>query len=145
MIHIVKLCVGIATLEELESYRNERAHWWGADYGEGVHVHRTRTMPKRKDEIEGIGSIYWVISGMIRCRQRILELREAVDDQGLACCDILMDRDLIRTVPRPKAPFQGWRYLKPEDAPPDLGASGFAEEEGGAPELAEELAKLGLL
>ena len=27
------------------TYRNERAHWWGADYGEDVHVHRTRTRP----------------------------------------------------------------------------------------------------
>ena len=50
MMHMIKLCVGVATLEELESYREERAHWWGADYGENVHVHRTRTMPKRKAE-----------------------------------------------------------------------------------------------
>ena len=28
MIHMVKLCVGVASFEELESYRNERAHWW---------------------------------------------------------------------------------------------------------------------
>ena len=52
MMHMIKLCVGVSTLEELESYRAERAHWWGADYGEDVHVHRTRTMPKRRDEIE---------------------------------------------------------------------------------------------
>ncbi len=52
-IHMIKLCVGVATLEELETYREERAHWWGADYGENVHVHRTRTMPKRFAEMEG--------------------------------------------------------------------------------------------
>ena len=51
-IHMIKLCVGVATLEELESYRAERAHWWGADYGEDVHVHRTRTRPKRAAELE---------------------------------------------------------------------------------------------
>ena len=62
MMHMIKLCVGVATLEELEGYREERAHWWGADYGEDVHVHRTRIMPKRRAEIEGQGSIYWVIS-----------------------------------------------------------------------------------
>jgi len=142
MMHIIKLCVGVATLEELESYRNERAHWWGADYGEEVHVHRTRTMPKRKDEIDGQGSIYWVISGIIRCRQSILRLQPAVDENGLACCDIIMSRDLVRVSPRPKAPFQGWRYLAPKDAPPDLGSSGTEE---GDPALAEELARLGLL
>ena len=143
MIHMIKLCVGVATLEELEGYRAERAHWWGADYGENVHVHRTRTRPKRAPEMEGAASIYWVISGVIRCRQPILKLAEAVDSEGLPCCDIIMAPDMVRTVPRQRGPFQGWRYLTPVDAPPDLGASGFAEE--GSPELAVELARLGLI
>jgi hypothetical protein len=137
MIHMIKLCVGVATLEELEGYREERAHWWGADYGEDVHVHRTRTRPKRAAEMEAVSSIYWVISGVIRCRQPILRL-------GLPCCDIIMSPELVRTVPRPKGPFQGWRYLDPKDAPPDADAAGgFAEE--GSLELAEELARLGLI
>jgi hypothetical protein len=142
MMHIIKLCVGVATLEELESYRSERAHWWGADYGEGVHVHRTRTRPKRAEEIEGLGSVYWVISGVIRCRQPVIRLAPATDDQGLACCDIIMAPDLVKVTPRPKSPFQGWRYLAPDDAPPDLdpGQSGQ-----GAVEIAEELARLGLI
>lgn len=143
MIHMIKLCVGVATLEELESYRNERAHWWGADYGEDVHVHRTRTRPKRAAEMEGSSSIYWVISGVIRCRQPILRLAEAIDEQGLPCCDIIMAPDMIRTVPRPKGPFQGWRYIDSKDAPSDLAAGGFAEEGDAA--LAEELARLGLI
>ncbi|WP_374620760.1 DUF1489 family protein [Devosia sp.] len=143
MIHMIKLCVGVATLEELEGYRGERAHWWGADHGEDVHVHRTRTMPKRRAEIEGQGSIYWVISGVIRCRQPILRLVEAVDEQGLKCCDIVMAPDMVRTVPRPKSPFQGWRYLAPEDAPADIGAG--SADQGGSVELAEELARLGLI
>ena len=143
MIHMIKLCVGVATLEELESYRAERAHWGGADYGDDVHVHRTRTRPRRAAEMEGVASIYWVISGVVRCRQPILRLAEAIDEQGLACCDIIMAPDLVRTVPRPKAPFQGWRYLERKDAPPDLEAGGFAEE--GSTELAEELARLGLI
>lgn len=141
--HIIKLCVGVATLEELEGYREERAHWWGADYGEDVHVHRTRTRPKRWQEIEESGSIYWVISGVVRCRQKILRLAEAIDEQGIPCCDIIMSPELVRTVPRPKGPFQGWRYLDPRDAPADLTAEGLAEE--GSPEIAEELARLGLI
>lgn len=143
MMHMIKLCVGVATLQELESYREERAHWWGADYGEDVHVHRTRTMPKRRGEIEGQGSIYWVISGVVRCRQPILRLAEAIDEQGLACCDIIMAPDMVRVTPRPKSPFQGWRYLDPKDAPADLAAAGFSEE--GDVALAEELARLGLI
>jgi hypothetical protein len=143
MMHMIKLCVGVSTLEELESYREERAHWWGADYGENVHVHRTRTMPKRKDEMEGQGSIYWVIAGVIRCRQPILRLAEAADGQGLKCCDIIMAPDMVRVVPRPKSAFQGWRYLDPKDAPADLDAGGFAE--AGSAELALELSRLGLI
>lgn len=143
MIHLIKLCVGVATLEGLESYRDERAHWWGADYGEDVHVHRTRTRPRRADEIEGAGSIYWVISGVIRCRQSILRLQEAVDHEGRPCCDIIMARELVRTLPRPKGPFQGWRYLKPGEAPPDMQASPDAAD--ASPEIAEELARLGLI
>jgi hypothetical protein len=143
MIHMIKLCVGVATLEELESYRGERAHWWGADYGEDVHVHRTRTMPRRRAEIERQGSIYWVFSGVVRCRQPILRLAPAIDEQGLACCDIVMAPDMVRVVPRPRQPFQGWRYLEGTDAPPDLGKAGFAEE--GDEELALELSKLGLI
>jgi hypothetical protein len=144
MIHMIKLCVGVATLEELEGYREERAHWWGADYGEDVHVHRTRTRPKRAAEMDGVSSIYWVISGVIRCRQPILRLAEAIDEQGIPCCDIIMSPDLVRTMPRPKGPFQGWRYLDPRDAPADVDeVGGFAEE--GSLELAEELARLGLI
>lgn len=143
MMHMIKLCVGVATLEELESYREERAHWWGADYGEHVHVHRTRTMPKRAAEMEGQGSIYWVISGVVRARQPILRLAAAVDEQGLSCCDIIMAPDMVRVTPRPKSPFQGWRYLDPKDAPADLDKAGFSEE--GSAELALELSRLGLI
>jgi len=143
MMHLIKLSVGVATLEELESYRSERAHWWGLDYGEDVHVHRTRTMPKRRGEIEGQGSIYWVISGVIRARQPILRLAEAVDKDGIPRCDIIMAPDMVRVAPRPRQAFQGWRYLDPKDAPPDLSAAGFAED--GSEELALELSRLGLI
>jgi len=141
MIHMVKLSVGVASVEELESFRDERAHWWGADYGEDVHVHRTRMMPRRAAEIEGQSSIYWVIAGSIVLRQPILRLAPYTDEEGKNYCDIIMSRDMVRTVPYPKRPFQGWRYLDPKDAPPDLGAN----ENAGTLQIAADLAKLGLL
>ena len=141
MIHMIKLCVGITSFEELESYRHERAHWWGADYGADVHVHRTRMMPKRAAEMEGLASIYWVIAGQVTCRQPILRLAPYEDDEGKSYCDIILAPELIRTLPYPKRPFQGWRYLTPADAPPDLGGS----ENAGSLELAADLAKLGLI
>lgn len=141
MIHMVKLCVGVSSIEELESYRNERAHWWDADYGEDVHVHRTRMMPKRAAEMEGKSSIYWVIAGVIGVRQPILRLAQFTDAEGKNYCDIIMSPDMVRTVPYPKRPFQGWRYLPPADAPPDLAANGNE----GAEEIARDLARLGLI
>jgi len=142
MIHLIKLSVGVASIEELESYRDQRAHWWGANYGEDVHVHRTRQMPKRAAEMAGKASIYWVIGGMVGCRQPILRFETHVSDEGINYCDIIMSRDLIRTVPYPKRPFQGWRYLAPNDAPPDLGTGA---NDDGSELIAAELAKLGLL
>lgn len=141
MIHMVKLCVGVSSFEELESYRDERAHWWDADYGEDVHVHRTRMMPKRADEMEGQGSIYWVIAGAIVCRQVIQRLAPFTDAEGKNYCDIIMEPNLIRTIPYPKRPFQGWRYLEPKDAPPDIAAN----DAENSVEIAAELARLGLL
>jgi len=141
MIHMVKLCVGVSSFEELESYRDERAHWWDADYGEDVHVHRTRMMPKRAAELEGKGSIYWVIAGSIVCRQVIQRLATYTDPEGKDYCDIIMAPDLIRTIPYPKRPFQGWRYLELKDAPPDMAAN----DGDNSSEIAAELARLGLL
>lgn len=141
MIHMVKLCVGVSSFEELESYRDERAHWWDADYGEDVHVHRTRMMPKRIAEMEGKGSIYWVIAGAIVCRQVIQRLAPFTDAEGKNYCDIIMSPELIRTIPYPKRPFQGWRYLEPKDAPPDIAANDVEN----SVEIAAELARLGLL
>ena len=141
MIHMIKLCVGVSSLQELEDYRDERAHWWDADYGEDVHVHRTRMMPKRAAEMEGKASIYWVIAGQVVCRQPILRLARYTNAEGIDYCDIIMAPDMVRTVPYPKRPFQGWRYLRPEDAPPDLGANENAESLA----LAADLAKLGLI
>ena len=51
---------------------------------------------------------------------------------------------LVHVSPRPYRAFQGWRYLQPKDAPPDLDAVG-----AGAAEMPEEmrraLGELGLL
>jgi hypothetical protein len=47
-------------------------------------------------------------------------------------------------VPSLKRPFQGWRYLKPEDAPRDLPV-GRENEEALPPSLSAALAEIGIL
>lgn len=138
--NIIKLCVGTASIEELLAWRAERrAQGFGRP--DGLNVHRTRMMPKKADEIVGKGSLYWVMAGVVRCRQKIVGLEAATDAEGRACCHILLDPQIIRTIPYPRRPFQGWRYLKPEDAPPDLASAEDAPPDG----MARELAELGLL
>ena len=65
------------------------------------------------------GSIYWVIRGQIRVRQRVTGLHGERDEKGRAYCLIEVDPELVPTLWRPWRPFQGWRYLSPADAPPD--------------------------
>ncbi len=70
-LHMLKLCVGVSEVEELESWVKDcRA-------GRDTLDHTTRMFPKRRDEILKGGSLYWVIRGMILCRQPIADL-EAV-------------------------------------------------------------------
>lgn len=97
-------------------------------------------MPKRAEELLDGGSLYWVVNGFVCARQRILALRPLTRD-GIPHCGIVYAPELIRTLPRPHRPFQGWRYLSPSDAPPDL--TGDADD---FPEtLLRELTQLGLL
>ena len=97
---------------------------------------------QRAKEITAGGSLYWVIKGQIRVRQRILRLDRREDEEGVWCA-IVLGRRLVRVRPTAHRPFQGWRYLEAGDAPPDL-----VKGEGGdeLPEkLAAELRALGLL
>ena len=110
-INLVKLCVGAETLSDLQTWQAER-------YGGKEARHVTRMWPRREDDILKGGSLYWVIKGVILCRQQILRLDEVTGQDGLRRCGIILDREIVRTSPAPRRPFQGWRYLKPEDAPP---------------------------
>ena len=82
--------------------------------------HTARMTPKRRAELLDGGSLYWVIKRVIQVRQRIVDLEEFDDSDGVRRCTIWLDPELVRTAPSPRRPFQGWRYLKAEDAPADL-------------------------
>ena len=56
---------------------------------------------------------------------------------------MMSDPELIRVVPTIKRPFQGWRYLKSEDAPMDL-PKGREEEEALPESLSAALAEIGI-
>ena len=114
MLHLIKLSVGTKDIAGLRAWQSLRA----------IHApplrHQTRMMPRRRDGIIAGGSIYWVIAGFVQARQRVLDIIEDHWDDGTDCAGLVLDPELVPVAGRPTRPFQGWRYLAPEAAPPDL-------------------------
>ncbi|MGH6870595.1 MAG: DUF1489 family protein [Rhizomicrobium sp.] len=142
-LHIIKLCVGAESIEDLARWQAGRIREQkkrGVKKPQLVHV--TRMTPKRKDEVLDGGSLYWVIKGQIAVRQKLLDLRP-VTKNGTPHCGLVYDPRLVPVQRRAHRAFQGWRYFEPADAPPDArGGKGGA----GLPEkLQKELVELGLL
>jgi hypothetical protein len=113
-VHLIKLCVGVDTVQELKIWQTERAR------KAPELCHRTMRAPRRRDEVLDGGSLYWVIKGIVLVRQRVLDLRPDVKDDGTACCGIVLDAELVATRAQARGAFQGWRYLPVTDAPSDL-------------------------
>ena len=130
---MIKLVVGAATIEDLLAWRG------GAAPDGGPWILRTRMTPKRGAEMVDGGSIYRVFKGVILCRQRILAVN-TVGEGVTARCEITLSDEIVRVAPTPRRAFQGWRYLEPSDAPPDLDIEAF----GDVPEtLARQLREAG--
>ncbi len=146
-IHIVKLCVGAESVDDLRGWQKSRRDLHQRLYGSPEFWHTTRMVPKRQPEILDGGSIYWVIKGVIQVRQRIVGFGDGAKEDGTPCCLIKLDPELVAVRPVPRKPFQGWRYLAPEDAPPDLAGGRDQSDDIGKmpPAMRRELAELGLL
>jgi hypothetical protein len=143
-LHLVKLCVGVESVQDLEGWIARRARAAQARGEAFTPEHVTRMTPKRGDEIRDGGSLYWVIKGQIAARQGILDLRGLVDGEGVSRCAIVLEPQVRPVRPRPMRAFQGWRYLAEKDAPPDLAETGAGLTD--MPEsLRRELGELGLL
>lgn len=145
-LHLVKLCVGAASIEDLATWQASRAAHHRAG-GTPRLAHTTFQTPKRQAELLDGGSLYWVIKGVIQVRQRIAGFDTGTKEDGSACCLILLDPELVPVRPARRRPFQGWRYLMADDAPPDLkGGMADAGAPGDMPaKMRRDLADLGLL
>lgn len=143
-LHLIKLCVGADSIRDLKEWIDERLAEKRRKKQPVEHVHTTRMVPARAKELLDGGSLYWVIRGEIACRQRLLDIREIRDKEGVRRCQLVLDPKVVPVVPRTRGPFQGWRYLPANEAPADLGRSGkglTALPE----EMRRELHELGLL
>lgn len=127
-LNLIKLCVGVSEVETLE--RNAARTDW--------RIVPTRMTPKRAAEIEDGGSLYWVIKGVVLCRQPVLDIA-TVGEGKASRCEIKLDSRVIRTAPLARRPFQGWRYFD-RDVPPDLTVAEATDLPG---DLVQELRELG--
>lgn len=142
-LHLIKLAVGVddmAHMKRLQAARRKQRR----QPPRSPHWVYTRNTPRRVEELlGGGGSLYWVVRGVIRCRQELVGFEEDIDkEDGKKYCRIKVKRRLVQTAPRACKAFQGWRYLEPDRAPPDLSRGDTTDM---PPEMAAELMRLGLL
>ena len=142
VLHLIKLAVGVddpAQMKSLQAARRRQRR----QAPKSPHWVYTRNTPRRSEELLGGGSLYWVVRGVIRCRQVLVGFEEDFDDDnGRKYCRIEVRRALVPTAPKTCKAFQGWRYLDPDRAPPDLSNGDSADM---PPEMAADLKRLGLL
>ena len=139
-INLVKLSVGTETVQNLADWQANPA----ARTADGLPQHVTRMWPKRSEELLKGGSIYWVIKGIILCRQKVLRLDEMFGVDGIRRCAIVIEPKLVQVAATPKRAFQGWRYLPTADSPPDLTHPRPSDDDL-PPELQAELANIGII
>ena len=143
-VHLLKMAVGSESVSHLVRVQRARLERARGEDGTGDLRHLTRNMPRRANLVLDGGSMYWVIKGYVRVRQRILGLERVAGREGRRRCPIILDPELQRTQLVPHRPIQGWRYLEPDGAPVDfdeLAPAGSAMPV----EMAAELRALGLL
>jgi hypothetical protein len=128
-LNMTKVAYGAQSLEEV--------HGWFRTRGDQARL-TTRNLPRRHAEMIG-GSVYWILKHQLVARSEILGFAEAPDGRT----DIVIASHLIDVHPRPRRAHQGWRYLEPADAPPDLASGESADLL--PPQIASELARLGLV
>ena len=141
MIHLLKPALGCASPREIYERQQPRAFRFEGQ--EAVWAY-TKRKPVREAELLAGGALYWVIQNRIACRQSFIGLGEGLFDDGSPYTKLILTSEIVLTHPLPYKSFQGWRYLKPENAPADLYAFDPVAEEP-PEEMAAELKSLGLL
>src|ERR1700724_984161 len=123
-LHLIKLAVGCESVKELKSWVAERMQTAKKTGLPLHHIHITRMVPKRVEELLGGGPLSWVIGGEIAAREKLTAIEPFRDRDGIGRCRLVMQPKVIPVLPRPMRPFQGWRYFAANDPPPALKSAG---------------------
>jgi len=142
-LHLIKLCVGAEDIADLATWQAARLAEMKKRRQPQKLVHVTRMVPKRAEEILAGGSLYWVMKGVIRCRQRLIGIEPFKDGEGIGRCRLVLDKEIVATRRQERRPFQGWRYFEAKDAPPDVKKGDPGEDM--PDEMRRELEELGLI
>ena len=94
-LHLVKLAVGCGSLKELKGWVAERIQAARKNGQPPHHIHVTRMVPKRVDELLAGGSLYWVIRGEIAARERIVAIEPFRDRDGIGRCRLVLQPKVI--------------------------------------------------
>src|SRR5258708_28273297 len=113
-LHLIKLAVGVndlAHMKKLQAARRKQRR----QTPRSPHWVYTRNTPRRADELLAGGSLYWVVRGVIRCRQVLVGFEGDIDqDDGKKYCRIQVKRALVPTAPRTCKALPGRRSPHPE-------------------------------
>ncbi|HEX7776922.1 MAG TPA: DUF1489 domain-containing protein [Parvibaculum sp.] len=142
-LHIIKLCVGADDVDDLRTWQAARLAEKRKLKQPPVLAHVTRMTPTRAAEILDGGSLYWVMKGFIRCRQRLVDIDPFVDAEGVKRCRLVLDPEIVLVRRRERRAFQGWRYFDAKDAPADV--KGIDDVDDMPEAMRAELEALGLL
>jgi hypothetical protein len=138
-LHMTKVAVGCRSLAHLTQRQASRVSMHA---GVPAVACLTRFMPKRADELIG-GSMYWIVKHTLAARQTVLGFETIETERGKRC-RILLAPDVVPVLAAPLRAHQGWRYLDPDSAPPDLDS--VSGEIGAMPvKLMRDLRGLGLI
>ena len=143
--HLIKLCVGAHSVDDLARWQAANRQYWRQVEGRACVFHTTAQTPRLRAALLDGGSLYWVIRGVIQARQRLVGFDEGHKENGSACCLLLLDPTIVAVQPVVRRAFQGWRYLPPDEAPPDLAESAASDVEAMPAALRRDLAELCLI
>ncbi|MCK9540695.1 MAG: DUF1489 domain-containing protein [Novosphingobium sp.] len=129
-LHMTKIAFGAQSVEALREWLEEQP---------GEARLTTRYLPKRHEEMAG-GSLFWIHEHTLVGRSPLIGFAQREDGRWW----IRLEPRLIAVQPRPRRAHQGWRYLKDEDAPSDLGQGETADDALPA-RLVGDLSRLGLI
>ncbi len=154
-VNLKKLCVGSDGIDSLRDWQKEliaqqesvQKAYLAGKVQEFEHFllpyHDTRNMPKNIEGLAG-GSLYWIRKSKFFARQKIHLLERRTDEMGQKFCRIWLEAELVEVKPLRHKPFQGWRYLKLLDSPPDKDGENAAAVQS-TEDMERELQRMGLL